>query len=392
MFAAKALPFLLLSSLLPAQQWTTVPREFSVLPGNTALSLPARWSRGVLQVVLDADMLGDVEGRTITHLRLRRPAFPEEGAYPARQVTLTVRMAPAVNEARFISGFLDDNRHPEQLQTVFGPALVNIPASQPGQETAVGAPLLTLPLSTPFTVTTEGPRGVMVEIETGTEGQAQDVDTGNWVDAIWWGGARDRGMPLVMGHSCGDLPGVADIVLEPSFPNGSPSYDEPFSVRIQGAPPNSLVTLVVRSDLRRDEDPLSLQRLGQDLINLGLPGCRLWMAGPAPGSERQERDPFGVGVLDGDQLISGTADPAGGYSTSVEISSEAGGAVLGRFVTMQALLYTPRGGMMVTNGLGMFLGQVPLEDHASMILVPDEAEFTSWPPRYSGTPIFEFGW
>ena len=47
--------------------------------------------------------------------------------YPARELTLTVRMAPARVLARSISGRPVDNRREEDLETVFGPDTVSIP-------------------------------------------------------------------------------------------------------------------------------------------------------------------------------------------------------------------------------------------------------------------------
>src|SRR5215831_2425253 len=74
-----------------AQTRTVLPPIAETLPGNAAVSLPLRWSQGVLQVVLDAQMLAPLQGRTLTGIRMRRPSFPGEPPYAAVQRTIGVR-------------------------------------------------------------------------------------------------------------------------------------------------------------------------------------------------------------------------------------------------------------------------------------------------------------
>lgn len=56
------------------------------------MSLPLRWSEGTLQVRIDDVLLpANFVGKTISGVRLRRPTFLHEPAYPALQRTLTIR-------------------------------------------------------------------------------------------------------------------------------------------------------------------------------------------------------------------------------------------------------------------------------------------------------------
>src|SRR5688572_26964084 len=105
-----------------AQNRSVIPAACTTLPGNAALSLPLRWSHGTLQVRIDAALLptGFI-GRTISGLRLRRPAFLAEPGYAALQRTLTVRGAFQPETATQLGQSLVGNR-PANLGVLFGPA------------------------------------------------------------------------------------------------------------------------------------------------------------------------------------------------------------------------------------------------------------------------------
>lgn len=186
----------LLTAPLAAQTRAVAPPVAATLPGNAALSMPLRWSQGVLQVLVDAPLLpANFIGQQLMGLRLRRPAFLGEPAYAGVQRTLTVRAAftsmPAVQLGQFRAA-----NQPANLQVVAGPAVFPVAPSQPPVPPAsLGDEFLVISFAVPLPV---DPGSLFLEFEAG-DGPLQLDEP--WVDAVWMRNGNDTGYAVPVGNA-----------------------------------------------------------------------------------------------------------------------------------------------------------------------------------------------
>ena len=180
---------------LSAQNLATLPQACASIPGNAAVSLPLRWSEGTIQVLIDSTMLpSSLLGQDITGLRLRKPSFLGEPAYPSVTRTLTVRGGFHSLPAHQAGGTRNGNR-PGNLAVLFGPSPVTTAATAAtNTSTAVGEQLFDITFMTPLTVIAGN---LFLEIET-TDPPMQ-VSSDHWVDAVWFDGGAETGYAVTVG-------------------------------------------------------------------------------------------------------------------------------------------------------------------------------------------------
>lgn len=191
-------PFLLsmtLAGAVLAQSSVVVPPALELLPGNAALSLPLRWSYGILQVRIDSQLLPTaLNGQTITGLRMRRPSFLGEPDYPPLQRTLTVRGGFQPELAGQIGMNLVNNR-PANLSVLFGPAPVSLGATPAtGPATAIGADQLHIVFTQGLPV---GTGTLFLEFE--TSDAPLQISPAHWVDAVWIDDGIETGYAVTVG-------------------------------------------------------------------------------------------------------------------------------------------------------------------------------------------------
>jgi hypothetical protein len=366
---------------LPAQNnWVTVPEQFAQIPGNVALSLPARWSKGTLQVILDAELLLPLAGQSITHLRMRKPAFLLEGAYASRQLDFKVTLSTAPHRARFISGIPANNRGPDQIVVFDGP--VNLAATPaPAAGDRVGADLIDLVFNQPYQL---GSAGLTIEWETGLSGTTMDVSPEHWVDAAWHTGGIDQGLAVTIGQGGCNSAGGSVVHLEMNR-DATPGFGKTLRFKLSGAPPNSQVHLLV--DLVDEARADLIPGYGGAMDALGLPDCRLWTRLPA-GSVRAGIFTGRGGQNPPSQQLQGVTDGLGELVLKVDMPDTP--ELHGRQMTAQALV-AEGSRLVASNGLVLFMNQAPFKDHAALIFVPDDYVQTIWAPWRGGSPILQFG-
>ncbi len=372
---------LLALQTLPAQNnWVTVPEQFAQIPGNVSLSLPARWSKGTLQVILDAELMSPLVGQSITHLRLRRPAFLLEGAYSNRQLDFKVTFSTAPHRARYISSDPAYNRGLDEVVVFEGPVnLAGTPAAAAGDR--VGADLIDLVFAQPYLLSDTG---LTIEWETGLAGTAMDVSPEHWVDAAWHMGGVDQGFAVTIGQGGCNSAGGSVVHLEMDR-GATPGFGKTLRFKLSGAPANTRVYLLV--DLVEEASADLIPGFGGSMAALGLPDCVLWTRLPA-GSQR-----YGFFTARGtgtppSQVVEGTTDGAGELTRQVEMPDLP--ELHGRQMTAQALV-TEGTRLVASNGLVLFMNQASFKDHAALIFIPEDHVQTIWAPWHGASPIFQFG-
>ena len=265
----------LLLAVAPAQS-VVVPSALASQPGNAALSLPLRWSHGVLQVRIDAQLLpASLQGQSIQGVRLRRPAFLGEPAYGATTRTLTVRGGFQPETAGQITVDLAANR-PANLTVLFGPAPVTVPATPAtGPGTTVGPELLHVPFSQPLPVATGS---LFLEFEAGDA--PLQVVPGHWVDALWLENGIETGYVVTVGDgSCTTRPQPTELRWNAAT---GPQVGGTAAFVVTGAlPANAAAGLVLHwiglDPQTAPPGPIHFG-FGTDLgpLDPGLAGCRWW--------------------------------------------------------------------------------------------------------------------
>jgi len=373
---------LLVHSILPAQNsWVTIPEQFEQIPGNVALSLPARWSKGTLQVILDAELMQPLVGESITHLRLRKPAFLREGSYASRQLDFKVTFSTAPHRAKFISGVPENNRGPDEL-VVFDGA-VNLAATPaPGPDDPVGADLIDLVFTQPYLV---GSAGLTIEWQTGTQGSAMNVSAEHWIDAAWHPAGIAEGLVVTIGQGGCSAPGSPVVHLEMDR-GATPGFGKNLRFELTGAPPNAEVHILL--DLVHEASADLIPGFGSAMDALGLPDCTLWTRLPA-GSSRAGSFTGRGGGEPPSQIIRGKTNGLGELISSVQMPDFP--ELYGRQMTAQALVLDgPR--LVASNGLVLFMNRAAFRDHAALIFIPDDYVYSIWAPWRGGSPILRFGY
>lgn len=354
------------AATLPAQSQVTVPAVCATLPGNAALSLPLRWSQGTMQVRIDQALLPTaLQGQTITGLHLRRPSFLFEPAYPAVQRTLTVRGAFQGATAAQMTTSLVQNRL-GGLQTLFGPAPVNSPATPvPGPAASLGQEVLHVVFATPLPVV---PGALLLEFETSDAPLV--VLEHNWVDAVWFVSGVETGYAVTVGDgSCTTRTEPTELSWNDTL---GPRAGTLAKFKVEGAPPtNGTTTGVVLMWLGVDPmRPLDGTNLGYGtpltLIDPTLVGCHIWA-------------PLDV-------MWAGTTDVVGGFATTFQLNNVTAGLRLG---AQAAWLDSARTGLQMSfsNGLSMVLDGVGVGASCSTVFFPAALTTSPWSPFVGQMPV-----
>lgn len=381
MLMTLALGLLTQASLKGQTNWQTIPSQFETVPGNVALSLPARWSKGTLQVILDQELLQPLLGQSITHLRLRKPAFLGEQAYGSRTLDFRVTFSTAPYRAKFISRRPEDNRGSNPIVVFDGPVtLAATPA--PAQADAVGADLITLVFDQPYLV---GAGNLTIEWQTGTETTTMEVSVDHWIDAVWHAGGTDAGLAVTIGQGGCNTPGSSVIELEMSR-GATPGFGQTVSFDLSGAAANAEVLIMLR--LVQAESPTLIPGYGGSMAALDLPDCTLWSS-ILPGDSRTALFSGRGGAGRHNQVILARANALGRLRISADIPDLP--ELHGQQMTAQALVVDGQS-LIASNGLILFLNRTSFQGHAAMIFIPDDFTISIWSPWYGSTPVFDFGY
>lgn len=227
---AFAVPALLAVAPLLAQSRSVVPDVATTLPGNAAISMPLRWSQGVMQVWIAQSMLpAALSGGTLRGVRLRRPAILGEPGYPALSRTITVRAGFTGLPPTSLGDQKAFNMPPNAV-TVAGPAPFAVAASAaPVGAPGLGDEFLVIPFTTPLPVQ---PGTLCLEFETSDAPLAVGA---HWVDAVWTEGGVDRGYAVTVGDgSCTTRTSPLQLTWTGS---SGPARGSDAALRVVGAPP-----------------------------------------------------------------------------------------------------------------------------------------------------------
>lgn len=367
---SKTLPFVTarlaavaMSLSLAAQQTATVPPICATLPGNAAVSMPLRWSQGVLQVFVDATLLpAGFVGHTITGLRLRRSTLPGAVAYPALTRTLTVRGGFQVPFAAAMIGSLTQNR-PPSAQVLFGPAPVTVAATPaPGASTTVGDEFVQVQFATPLPVTAGN---LYLEFET-SDGPLQ-VEVEQWVDAVWFEDGFDDGYVVPVGDgSCTTLSTPTRLSWTASE---GPVHGTTASLRMTGAPALGLAVGWV--GISPESRPPGVGYLGYGgslgVLDPAMADCHQWA-------------PMDVAWF-------GAADAAGVFDTGFAIP---GNALNGARLAVQAGwvdFSRPVLPLSMSNGLQLVCSTAGVGNHCNSLFFPATTTTSPWSPFVGQMPV-----
>lgn len=347
-----------------AQNQSVLPAVCRTLPGNAALSLPFRWSHGILQVRIDSSLLPQgFLGKTISGIRMRRPTFLSEPAYPALQRTMTVRggFQPAL--ASTMSRDLAGNR-PPGIAVLFGPAPVAVAATGGvGVGTTTGAEFVTIPLTTPLLVVAGT---LFLEFESGDAPLA--IATTNWVDAVWFPGGAETGYAVTVGDgSCTTRATPSELVWTGAT---GPQVGGTASLRLTGTLPGTYVyTWFGLAPESRAVGPTYFGWGGSmGALSPGLAGCNQWA-------------PLDVSLV-------GTSDAGGGYSATFPLSSSY--AVVGLKIGVQSAwidLTRPAVPLSISNGVMLVVGNVAVGNHCATAYFPSGVVLSPWLPYIGQMPV-----
>ncbi len=356
-----------LTSLAPAQitGTATVPAIARDLPGNAAIAMPARWKQGVMQVLIEASLLPpELHGQSIRQIRLRRPAFLGEPAYPALTRTLKVSAAFTPLAALNVVGTLAPNR-PTNLQVVAGPLAVTIPATPAGGPgTALGAPFVTIPLTAPLPV---APGNLFLEFET------LDAPFGaspeHWVDAFWTNAGFDSGVAVTVGN--GGCP-VRPVPLALRWNAAStPTVGVNANLELTGAPGQSLVWAIVGLDPQTRPVGGAFLGFGASLAPFGLAGCFQWT--PADG------------------VVTGFTTQAGTFPFSLPLPATV--VVPGQRIGVQMAVLDATAnalGIATSNGVVLVANTIGLGPRCNTVLTQGTQATSPWPPYRGMMPVLLF--
>ncbi|MCA8954030.1 MAG: hypothetical protein KDE27_31260 [Planctomycetes bacterium] len=353
-------------ALLPAQNRAVVPAVCADLPGNAALSLPLRWSHGTLQVRVDPVLLPNL-GTAITGLRLRRPSFLAEPAYPALQRTLTIR-GGFDTRAGYTAAGISPSRvfnAPPNVATLFGPAQVSIPATPAtGPTSQTGDEFLAVQFTTPLTV---GPGTLFLEFEAGDA--PFQVVPDHWVDAVWFDDGIENGYAVSLGDgSCTSRSAPTELAW--NDPGTGPLAGGTATLRLTGSKPSEVAFLWFGFDPVPRATTSSYVGFGGSLtaIDPTLVGCHQWA-------------PIDVTVVR-------VADAGGNAAFTFSLPS--GGAMVGMEVGVQAAWFdSSRAGLpiSVSNGVGLVLTRTGVGNKAACVYFPGTATWSPFEPYIGQMPV-----
>jgi len=356
-----------LAAIAPAQSTATVPAVCATMPGNAALSLPFRWSHGLLQMRIAQTLLpAALQGHTITGVRLRRPTMLTEPAYPAVQRTVTVRGSFQGDSPGQMTVDAAQNRL-TGVQTLFGPAVVNVQATPlPGPQSVFGQEVAHFVFSQPLPVQ---PGTLFLEFE--TNDPPLQVASTNWVDAVWFPGGVETGYVVSVGDgSCTTRPDPTVLRWNDSV---GPQAGATAKFEVLGAPPTSgsttgLLMLWMGIDPQGHVPGPAYLGFGGSfgLVDAGLTGCFHWAPLDVPWT--------------------GLTDAAGKFTTTFPLNNVPAGIRIG----VQALwLDSNRPGLpfSFSNGLVMVLNSVAVGGNCATSFFPAGATVSPWQPFLGQMPV-----
>ena len=358
---------------LPAQSRIVVPAIATDLPGNAAMSMPLRWSQGVLQVWIAPPLLpAALLGSTIQGIRMRRPSFLAEPAYPAVQRTITVR-AGFTGLLPQSMGNLRAFNLPLTAITVAGPVPFAVAATTlPTGAPPTGAEFLVIPFTTPLPMQAGT---LCLEFETTT---APLAVTEQWVDAVWMDGGIDRGYAVTVGDgACTTAPGPLHLSWTGT---SAPTRGVAARLRVTGAPaaaPNGpgslLLAWVGVAPQTRLLDP-EFFGFGADLggVDPALAGCFQW-------------SPL-------DLTLFGLADAAGGFDVTFALPATLPPSAP-RIGVQAAFLDPARSGLLplsLSNGVVLQLDSSGVGNKCSSVFFPGAATTSPWGPDLGLMPVLVF--
>ncbi len=354
---------IVLGSAAMAQGRAVVPRLAETLPGNAAVSMPLRWSHGIMQVCIAPVLLpANFVGQQIRGLRLRRPALLDEPAYAAVQRTLTVRACFAPIDPVVVSSSLTANR-PAALQVVAGPAVFLVAASvPPAGVPPTGAEFLVIPFPVPLQV---APGNLFLEFEAGDAPLAIDEP---WVDAVWMTDGIDHGFDTAVGN------GACTTRNEPLelrwTAAGGPVRGTDAALQLTGATPGAGVFAWAGIEPETHATGAAWFGFGGPLGGLdpALAACRLW----AP--------------LDATFL--GTAASDGSYTVSFPLLSAI--TTTSMRVGVQALFLDfarPGLPLSISNGVMLVLDSARVDNRCSTVFFPGAATISPWGAQFGLMPV-----
>lgn len=358
-----------LAAAAPAQSSVVVPPNLASLPGNAALSLPLRWSHGIVQVRINATLLpAALNGQAITGLHLRRPAFLGEPGYGPLLRTLTVRGGFQPELAAVIGTNLSQNR-PANLTTLFGPAPVTVGATAgTAPDTIVGADLVHLQFSTPLPVAAGT---LFLEFE--TSDAPLQISADHWVDAVWVEGGLDAGYAVTVGNGdCTTRTEPAE--LRWNDPDTGPMLGGTAKFVVTGALPTTATEtglVLFWIGLDPQTEPPGPTHLGfgtsLTLIDPALVGCHWW----APMTANW------FGFADGNGRIETTFPLAGPGATGLRLGVQA------------AWLDASRPGLpfSLSNGLALSLNSIGVGAQCSTVFFPAGLTTALWAPYVGQMPV-----
>lgn len=336
-----------------AQNQAVIPPVAATLPGNAAISMPLRWTHGVMQCCVSAQLLpANLAGGQLQGIRMRRPSFLDEPAYPSLQRSLTVRAAFTAAVPSSLTGTRATNA-PTNLLTVFGPAPVQVAAtSLPTGTPWTGDEFLVIPF-TPALPVTAG--SLFLEFETS---DLPFRTSEQWVDAVWMENGLDAGYAVTVG--AGSCTTRAEPLQLTWSAGNAPRRGIDAALRLTGAPPaapNGPGAIVLAwVGVEPQTHALAGDFLGYGaslaLLDPALAGCLQW-------------SPL-------DLVVFGLSDAAGGYDLRFAIPT--GVTTAGMRLSSQAAFLDPaRTGALpvsVSNGVVVQLDTVGAAAQCSSVFFP----------------------
>lgn len=341
----------------PAQGEVVLPEGFQERPGNAGLSMPARWSQGVLQVLFEARATPKaLAGKSLNALVFRRCSLPDEPPYPALTRTVTVRLTSTDWAA--LGQDVRANQ-PPGLTTVAGPVSLALPATQPhGPGAAHGGDLLVIPFAQPYVPTNAG-----LFVQATTSDPVAAVSPDHWADALYLPGGVDRSLVLALGRGgCGSGSAPLPMLLAAT----------------DATPPGNGGNLRARLSAAAADRPVwaFAQVEGDPRFPAGVgpvvPACRVWA--------------FAWLAAAGRTGATGT--------WALDLPLPANANLSGLRVVLQAFVSDPAmgaPGLATSNGLLFFLDRLGLQGSAQMVLAPGaNPTLSPWPPWTWTVPILVF--
>ncbi len=341
-------PLLLLSPLC-AQTVATIPEAFERVPGNFALSMPGRWSVGIMQTVINKAMIpAGLKNATVSRVRLRRSNFLGTGAAPAKTIQLTLQMGPSAFAANKMWGEVEKNYGTGMVYVVGASgqgATYSIPAlPAPGRGDALGAALIDLPLSVPYVFADQN---TLIEWE--TMAGTFDVTDPHWIDAVSNPGGVVAGAAVSVGHGgCGPSGAAIPMALDATPGSRWPKWGSSTQVELEGGAPGQDLILNVELDPLANATALAW---GGTFGSIGQPSCHVWAG-------------IGLNLI----VLPSKTNFLGGATVSVPFPASPGPSFLGKRVGLQALMVQPS--FAASNGVVLMMNQIDVGADVSTIIIP----------------------